>query len=80
MAFVSPEAQELSLVPLERAGCASAHPQLPARGSGWFDSSWDLRSGCEVREDRPGAGSLRQWIAGWLHPAGGGWSESFSAT
>ncbi len=79
MPIASPE-QELSLVPVEPIESASANRHAWARGPGWFDSSWDLRLGCGVREGWPGDASLREWIASWFHPAGGGWSESFSAT
>jgi hypothetical protein len=45
-------------------------------GPGWFDSSLELRSGCEVREGWPADASLREWVEGWLlHPAGGGLSS-----
>ena len=66
-------------------GCAArlARPsdlERPAhRGPGWFDSSWDLRRGCEVREGWPGAAPLRDWIEGWLYSAAGG-GVSLSAT
>jgi hypothetical protein len=54
-------------------------PPQPAghRGPSWFDSSWELRSGCEVREGWPADATLREWIEGWLYPARG---ASFSAT
>ena len=42
-----------------------------------FDSSWELRSGCEVREGWPADATLREWVEGWLYPARG---ASFSAT
>jgi hypothetical protein len=48
------------------------------RGPGWFDSSWDLTRGCEVREGWPVDATLREWIEGWLYPAAGG--SSLSAT
>jgi hypothetical protein len=47
------------------------------RGPGWFDSSWELRSGCEFREGWPADATLREWIEGWLYPARG---ASFNAT
>jgi hypothetical protein len=54
----------------------------PHRGPGWFDSSWDLRRGCEVREGWPGDAGLRDWLEGWLYGAGGaaGGGASLSAT
>jgi len=47
------------------------------RGPGWFDSSWELHCRCEVREGWPADATLREWIEGWLYPAGG---VSLSAT
>jgi hypothetical protein len=32
------------------------------RGPGWFDSSWDLRQGLEVREGLPADARLHEWI------------------
>ena len=32
------------------------------RGPGWFDSSWDLQRGLEVREGLPGDPQLNEWI------------------
>ena len=34
-------------------------------GPGWFDSSWDLRYGLEVREGLPADASLDEWLAAW---------------
>jgi hypothetical protein len=31
-------------------------------GPGWFDSSWDLRRGLEVREGLPEDASLGEWL------------------
>ena len=31
-------------------------------GPGWFDSSWDLQRGLEVREGLPGDPQLNEWI------------------
>jgi hypothetical protein len=57
-----------------------ADAERPAgRGPGWFDSSWELRRGCEVCEGWPGDGNLRDWIEGWLYSAAGG-GASLSAT
>ena len=47
-------------------------------GPGWFDSSWELRAGLEVREGSEEE-SLFAWIEGWLQP-GGGSAVSLSAT
>jgi hypothetical protein len=51
----------------------------PHRGPGWFDSSWDLRRGCEVKEGWPGDAGLRDWIESWLYFGAGG-GASLSAT
>ena len=36
------------------------------RGPGWFDSSWDLQRGLEVREGLPGDPQLNEWIEACL--------------
>ena len=36
------------------------------RGPGWFDSSWDLQRGLEVREGLPGDPQLDEWIEACL--------------
>ena len=36
------------------------------RGPGWFDSSWDLSRGLEVREGLPGDARLNEWIEACL--------------
>ena len=68
---------ELSLVPIEPVRGAVA-PRGWQFGPGWFDSSWELRAGLEVREGS-GAETLFAWIETWLQ-AGGGSGVSFSAT
>lgn len=42
-----------------------AEPEVP-RGPGWFDSSWDLVRGLEVREGLPGDAQLHEWLEAWL--------------
>ena len=37
-----------------------------SRGPGWFDSSWDLSRGLEVREGLPGDARLNEWIEACL--------------
>ena len=37
-----------------------------AKGPGWFDSSWDLVRGLEVREGLPGDAQLHEWLEVWL--------------
>ena len=80
---------ELALVPIGdahsstgvagRAATGVASRTTHAIGPGWFDSSWDLRRGCEVREGWPSEATLRDWIEGWLYCAAGG-GASLSAT
>lgn len=67
---------ELSLVPVETRKAGRALPE----GPGWFGSSWDLRSGLEVREGWTGDASFIGWIETWLQLAGGGSGLSLSAT
>jgi hypothetical protein len=46
--------------------------ELP-RGPGWFDSSWDLNRGLEVREGLPADVRLNEWLTvclGTGHDAG----------
>jgi hypothetical protein len=56
---------ELSLVPIAATPAqrdARAHPV----GPGWFESSWDLQRGLEVREDWSGEARLHGWIEDFL--------------
>lgn len=68
---------ELSLSPAEPASPRPPAERAAHRGPGWFDSSWDLNRGCEVREGLPADPTLREWLEAWLYPAGG---LSLSAT
>ncbi len=38
----------------------------PGCGPGWFESSWELTRGLEVREGPTGDAPLNQWLADWL--------------
>ena len=71
-------AEPLTLLPIDTK--AAAHPG-PV-GPGWFDSSWDLRTGLQVKEGLPGDLPPHGWLEGWLQRvgAGGGASLSLSAT
>jgi hypothetical protein len=40
-------------------------PDAPG-GPGWFDSSWELVHGLEVREGLPGDAQLHEWLQVWL--------------
>jgi hypothetical protein len=68
---------ELSLLPVEPAAPRSPAERAGHRGPGWFDSSWELHRGCEVREGLPADSTLREWLEAWLYPSGG---PSLSAT
>ena len=50
------------------------------KGPGWFDSSWELRSGLQVKEGLPADLPLQGWIEAWLQLVGGGSGLSLSAT
>lgn len=48
-----------------RRATPRAHAPVPnemRKGPGWFDSSWDLQRGLEVREGLPGDAQLHEWI------------------
>ena len=49
-------------------------------GPGWFDSSWELRTGLQVKEGLPADLPPHGWLEGWLQVVGGGASLSLSAT
>ena len=44
-------------------------PQEAPQGPGWFESSWDLVHGLEVREGPPGDARLHEWLAVCLRAA-----------
>ena len=72
-------AEPLSLQPIETRMAAGRSG--PA-GPGWFDSSWELRSGLQVKEGLDADLPLHGWIEAWLQIVGGGacGSLSLSAT
>ena len=37
-------------------------PQEAAQGPGWFESSWELVHGLDVREGLPGDARLNEWL------------------
>ena len=50
-------------------------------GPGWFDSSWELRTGLQVQEGLPADLPPHGWLEGWLQLVGGGGASlSLSAT
>lgn len=69
----------LALVPKSRS-VPTALSERAHRGPGWFDSSWDLRDGCEVREVWPVDVGLREWIESWFSQPANGESRSFGET
>jgi hypothetical protein len=68
-------AEPLSLLPIETQPASRPGPI----GPGWFDSSWELRSGLQVKEGLPADLPLQAWIETWLQLVGGGSSLSLSA-
>jgi hypothetical protein len=72
-------AEPLSLLPIRDSKSAVHHGHV---GPGWFDSSWELRSGLQVEEGLPADLPLVGWIEAWLQITGGGarGSLSLSAT
>ena len=72
-------AQPLSLLPVQTHVPAVCHGHA---GPGWFDSSWELRSGLQIEEGLPSDLPLHGWIEAWLQIVGGasGGSLSLSAT
>jgi hypothetical protein len=55
----------LTLAALERADAqapAGTGSRDAGAGPGWFDSSWDLERGLEVREGLPEDVSLDEWL------------------
>ena len=82
MSALSPE---LSLFPQHRAASPLAADARCPAGPGWFESSWDLRRGLEVRESGEADVRLRTWIEDFLGsqpgalpapaPAAGAWPE-----
>jgi hypothetical protein len=53
----------LAHAPVDAARSAAARASRPASlGPGWFESSWDLRSGLDVREEGRADAALRSWI------------------
>lgn len=60
---------ELALVAIEGAPSSrdrATREQFGNAGPGWFDSSWELRRGLEVREDSFGDDCLHGWIERFL--------------
>ena len=71
--------EPLSLQPIETR---SANGRSGHVGPGWFDSSWELQNGLQVKEGLPADLPLHGWIDAWLQIVGGGacGSLSLSAT
>jgi hypothetical protein len=42
---------------------SAASGRDPVHAAGWYESSWDLQRGLEVREEPPGDGVLNEWLA-----------------
>lgn len=43
--------------------CLAEREERVHQGPGWFDSSWELVQGLEVREGLPGDARLNEWLA-----------------
>ena len=53
----------LALAAEEPTGpCLAADEEAPLHGPGWFDSSWELMCGLDVREGLPGDARLNEWL------------------
>jgi hypothetical protein len=65
------ESRHLTLVPVAAANAPMASFEacvaIPV-GPGWFDSSWDLRRGLEVREEDAADADLRAWVDEFVRP------------
>ena len=70
-------AEPLSLQPIQNHTSAVRPGHV---GPGWFDSSWELRSGLRVEEGLPSDLGVCAWIETWLQLAAAGASPSLSAT
>ena len=57
---------DLSLVLQPRGAGASEPAGGCTAGPGWYESSWDLRRGLEVRESGEADAHLRSWIEDFL--------------
>lgn len=53
----------LRALPPRNGDDTDADGGVPARGPGWFESSWELVRGLEVREGLPGNAGLNEWLA-----------------
>jgi hypothetical protein len=60
----------LFVQPRLSAGHGPSMPPGQAAGPGWFESSWDLRRGCEVSEGGAADARLRHWIEDFLGAQG----------
>jgi hypothetical protein len=62
--FLRPRSRQESTVVsmLPAAEVVLDDPAERLGGPGWFDSSWDLQRGLEVREGLPGDPQLNEWI------------------
>jgi hypothetical protein len=66
------ESPQLALVAVDTSSCRGAstatRPQraVSSAGPGWFESSWDLRRGLEVKEGWSEDDRVRDWIEDFL--------------
>lgn len=57
MTFLSPPAADA-----RSSGAHDASSSAGPAGPGWYDSSWELLRGLDVREGLPGDASVHEWI------------------
>jgi hypothetical protein len=67
------ESPQLALVAVDISSCRGAsvatrpqHRAATCAGPGWFDSSWELRRGLEVKEGWSEDDRVRDWIEEFL--------------
>ena len=73
-------AEPLALLPTETTTPPLSRRPAPC-GPGWFDSSWELRTGLRVEEGLPADLPLHGWLEAWAQIVGGAApSLSLSAT
>ena len=57
-----------TLEALRRTAEGESAPDEESHGPGWFDSSWELGKGLDVREGLPADAGLDEWLAVCLAP------------
>ncbi len=52
--------------PQRQPGAACCDSPAQRHGPGWFESSWDLQRGLDVREGLPADCRWEEWVEAWL--------------